>query len=211
MEVYRDIEQGSDEWLALRLGIPTSSEFHKVMAKAGPRGGTSHKEYVMRVNYMRTLAGEIITGEVGESEWAGNRHTERGKENEDSARTLYAMLNGIDPERVAFIRNDTCGCSPDSLIGDDGGLEIKDVLPHRQIENLEAGTLPSQYRWQVIGSLLVSEREWWDFMSHCRGLPPFVYRVVRSKVKDELAELRDGIDRFNDELALMVKRVEAMW
>ena len=203
--------QGSEQWFALHMGIPTASEFFKVMAKVGPRGGTSHKEYVQRMQYMRILAGEIITGEPREHEWAGNRHTERGKANESAARALYAMLNEVEPVEVGFIRNGSCGCSPDSLIDEDGGLEIKDVLPHRQIENLESGVLPSAYKWQVLGSIHVTGRAWWDFMSHCRGLPPFIYRVERENVTDELAELSDGIERFNEELALMVKRVEAMW
>lgn len=222
-EIYSvdECPQGSAEWFEIRKGIPTASEFHKVMAKAGPRGGTSHKEYVQRMKYMRILAGEIITDEPHESEWGGNRHTERGKENEDAARALYAMVNASEPRQVGFIRNGNCGCSPDSLIGDDGGLELKDALPHVQIERLDDGTLPSEHKWQVVGNLLVSERDWWDFMSRCRGLPPFIVRIDRDtelvvgketkRVSVLLTELRAGIDRFNAELELMVKRIEAMW
>lgn len=212
MQVFSDIEQGSLDWFELRKGIPTASEFHKVMAKVGPKGGVSGKEYVSRAQYMRILAGEIITGEPAEAEWAGNRHTERGHEREDEGRSLYAMLNDVDPERVAFVRNGNCGASPDSFIGDVGGMELKDALPHRQIERLQSGTLPSEHRWQVIGSLLVCEdREWWDFTSHCRGLPLFVHRVRREDVKTELAELRDGIDRFVDETDALVSWIGAMW
>lgn len=212
MDVYLadQIEQGSDEWFRVRMGIPTASEFFKVMAKVGPKGGTTHKEYVQRSQYMRTIAAEIITGEPSESEWQGNRHTERGKEREDEARALYALDHDVEPLRVGFIRNGNCGCSPDSLVGDVGGLEIKDILPARQIERLQDGTLPSEHRWQVIGSLLVSEREWWDFMSHSRGLPPFYVRVYRDKVKDELVQLREGIDRFVAETEALVRWIRAM-
>lgn len=212
MEVFSDIEQGSEQWFRLHCGIPTASEFYKVMAKVGPRGGTSHKEYVMRATYMRMLAAEIVTGEPREVEWFGNRHTERGKEREDEARDLYAMKHDVDPVRVGFVRNGNCGCSPDSFIGNAGGLEIKDVLPHRQIERLQAGSLPGEHKWQVIGSLLVCEdREWWDFVSHSRGLPLFEVRVYRDKVKDELAELRSGIDKFCEERDALVKWIEALW
>lgn len=211
MEVYTDIEQGSAEWFDVRKGIPTASEFHKVMAKIGPKGGTTGKEYVQRVQYMRTLAAEIITGEPAESEWLGNRHTERGKEREDEARLMYAMLNDIEPQRVAFVRNGNCGASPDSFVGDAGGIEIKDALPHRHIERLQSGSLPTEHKWQVIGALLVCEREWWDFVSHCRGLPLFVYRVRREDVEAELAELRSGIDRFVDEVDALVSWIGAIW
>lgn len=212
METYfaEDMPQGSPEWFRVRMGIPTASAFFKVMAKAGPRGGTTHKEYVQRAQYMRVIAAEIITGEPGEEEWQGNRHTERGKEREDEARALYALDHDVEPVRVGFIRNGNCGCSPDSLVGESGGLEIKDALPHRQIERLQDGTLPPEHRWQVIGSLLVSERESWDFMSHARGLPPFYVRVHRDKVKAELAELRAGIDRFVAETDVLVRWIKAM-
>jgi hypothetical protein len=211
MEVFTDIDQGSAVWFELHKGIPTASEFFKVMAKAGPRGGTSHKEYVQREQYKRVLAGELVTGECREKEWFGNRHTERGHHREDEARALYAMTNDVEPTRVAFVRNGNCGCSPDSFVGDVGGLEIKDVLAHRQIERLQGGTLPTEHKWQVIGELLVCEdREWWDFMSHCRGLPPFIVRTERSKVKAELAELRAGIDKFCEERDFLVKWIGAM-
>lgn len=211
MQVYRDIDQGSLEWFELHKGLPTASEFFKVMAKTGPRGGTTHKEYVMRDQYMRMLAGEIVTGELREPEWFGNRHTERGKEREDEARALYAMRHDVEPERIAFVRNGNCGCSPDSFVGV-GGLEIKDVLAHRQIERLKAGTLPSEHRWQVIGSLLVCEdREYWDFVSHCRGLPLFEFRVWRKDVTAEIEELREGIDKFCAERDRLIEWIGAMW
>lgn len=213
MEVLsaEDCPQGSLAWFEAHKGLPTASEFYKVMAKVGPRGGTTHKEYVQRAQYMRMLAGELVTGELRESEWFGNRHTERGKEREDEARKLYAMRYDCDPVRIGFVRNGNCGASPDSF-ANTGGVEIKDVLAHRQIERLQDGTLPTEHKWQVIGSLLVcDDREWWDFVSHCRGLPLFVYRVYREKVKAELAELREGIDKFCDERDKLVTWIGAMW
>jgi hypothetical protein len=209
VEVF-SCEQRSDEWFRLHMGIPTGSEFHKVMAKKGPRGGESGKEYVMRAKYMRILAGEIITGEPRENEWGGNRHTERGKEREDEARCLYALDHDVEPVQVGFVRNGNCGCSPDSFVGT-GGLELKDVIAEKQIERLKDGTLPSEHKWQVIGGLLVCEQlEFFDFMSHCRGLPPFYVRTWRDKVTAELAELRAGIDRFCEERDFLVKWVKAM-
>lgn len=212
MKVYSSEEcpQRSDEWFRLHMGLPTASEFYKCMAKAGPRGGTSHKEYVMRENYKRMLAGELLTGEPRESEWFGNRHTERGKEREDEARALYGLDHDCEPVTVGFVVNGNCGASPDSLIGANT-LEIKDVLPHRQIERLQDGTLPSEHKWQVIGCLLVKEdAEYADFMSHSRGLPPLYVRTYRDKVKAELAELREGIDKFCAERDFLVKWVRAM-
>ena len=175
MEIFNDIEQGTPEWRQLRAGIPTASQFSDVIAKKGPRGGIPKG----RQTYMRKLAGEIITGEPMES--YSNFDMERGKEREAEARSLHALLTGTQPEQVGFVRNGNCGCSPDSFIGENGLLEIKDAAPHIQIERLLAGTLPSVHKAQCQGQLMVSQREWLDFMSHCRGMPPLIIRVTRDE------------------------------
>jgi hypothetical protein len=128
-----ECEQGTEEWCAARLGIPTASKFATVMAK-GKEGGASKT----RSEYMRKLAGELLTGE--QMDCFTNHHTERGKVMEDEARTLYAFMRDCEPQTIGFIRNGQKGCSPDSLIGKDGGLEIKTALPHIQVERLLAGT-----------------------------------------------------------------------
>lgn len=205
-EIFTDLEQGSEEWRRVRAGLPTASCFHFVIAKKGPRGGTSHKEYVGRTTYMRKLAGEILTGQPMDS--YTNAHMERGKENEDEARDYYAFLRDVEPVRVGFIRNGNCGASPDSLIGDDGGLEIKDCEPHIQIARLEAGTLPPEHRAQVQGNMMVSGRSWWDFMSHSRGLPQLIVRVERDE--EYITQLREAVDAFVDELHRLVERIKGM-
>ncbi len=204
-------EQRSAEWFALHHGIPTGSEMHKVMAKVGPRGGTTGKEYVQRANYLRMLAGEIVTGEPREVEWFGNRHTDRGKEREDEACALYALDHDCAPELIGFVRNGNFGVSPDRLVGPNP-VEIKDVLAHRQIERLQGGNvLPSEHKWQVLAELLACEEaEYADFMSHSRGLPPFYVRVYRDEVKAELAELRAGINGFCAERDRLVEWIRAM-
>lgn len=207
MEIFSDIEQGTPEWLAIRAGIPTSSEFAKVSAGKGPRGGTSHREYVGRTKYMRRLAGELITGEP-EATYQ-NAHMLRGQEREDEARCLYALMKDVEPVQVGFVKNANCGASPDSLIGDDGMLEIKDALQSVQIERLQAGSLPPEHKAQVYGQLMVCEREYVDFMSHCRGLPPLIIRVHRDE--KYIAELRQAVDRFVEELEGLVQWIRTMW
>lgn len=191
-----DCIQGTPEWHAARLGIPTASEFATVMAKG---------EGKTRAKYMRRLAAEIITGTLAET--YTNAHMERGHAQEDEARCLYAMHYDIDPQQVGFVRNGPKGCSPDSLIGADGGLEIKCCLPDIQIERIERNDIPPEYRAQVQGSIWVCEREWWDFMSYSPGLPPVVRRVRRDN--GYIANLAGEIDRFNDDLAALVERVRS--
>jgi hypothetical protein len=189
-----DIEQGGEEWFAARLGIPTASKFATVMAKG---------EGKTRSEYLRKLAGEILTGEPMDS--YSNGHMERGKAMEDEARELYTFVHDADILRVGFIRSGAKGASPDSLVGTDGGLEVKTALPHIQIERLIKGTLPPEHRAQVQGNMWVAEREWWDFVSFWPKLPLFKIRVHRDE--QYINEMADEVDRFNEELELLVERI----
>lgn len=191
-------EQGSEEWFRARMGIPTASEFHTVMALG--RGGGESKT---RRTYMFKLAGELLTGEPMDS--FGNAHTERGKEMEPDARNLYAFMTDAEPQLVGFIRNGQKGCSPDSLVGDIGMVEIKTKLPHLQVDCLLNDRVPPEHKAQCQGALWVAEREWIDFVSYWPGLPLFVIREHRDE--EYIAKLSDAVDAFNDELAAVVEQV----
>lgn len=191
-------EQGSDEWLRARMGIPTASCFATVMAKGQGK---------VRGKYMRQLAGEIITGEPMES--YSNHHMERGKAMEAEARDLYAFMRDCEPELVGFIVNGPKGCSPDSLIGDNGMVEIKTKLPDLLIECFERGqACPPEHMAQCQGNLWVAEREWIDFVAYWPKMPLFVVRVNRDE--EYIANLAGEVDRFNDELAMLVDRIRKL-
>lgn len=193
MQVF-NCEQGSPEWFACRAGIPTASKFSTVMAKG---------EGKTRAEYMRKLAGELLTGEPAEQ--FSNTHTDRGNAMEDEARQTYAFICDAEIERVGFIRNGNRGASPDSLVGTAGGLEIKTALPHIQIDRLERDRLPPEHKAQVHGNIWLAEREWWDFVSYWPRLPILTVRVYRDE--EYIKTLADEIDRFNDELAALVERI----
>ena len=196
-----DCEQGSPEWFSARAGIPTASEFHTVMAK-GKSGGES----LTRKTYLLKLAGEIITGEPMES--FTNAHMERGKAMEDEARDLYSFMTDSDPLRVGFVTNGKAGASPDSLIGERGGLEIKTKLPHLLIDLLLKGEMPPEHKAQVQGCMWIAEREWWDFAAYWPKLPLFTKRIIRDDTY--IRTIADAVDQFNDELDATVARLRAM-
>lgn len=188
-----DCEQGTPEWFQARLGIPTASEFDKVLAKG--RGGGESKG---RRTYMLKLIGERMTEEPGES--YTNAHMDRGKIMEDEARDAYVFMKDIEVSRVGFIRNGDVGCSPDSLIDTNGLLEIKTKLPHLHLDVILSNEMPSEHVAQVQGQMWVSEREWCDFVSYWPKLPLFVKRIYRddgyikileSAVTDFLEELHE--------------------
>lgn len=199
VEIF-DCEQGSSEWFECRLGIPTASEFDTVQASG--RGGGESKT---RRTYLYKLAGEILTGEQMYN--YSNDHMERGKEMEAEARDMYVFLSDLETTRVGFIRNGRKGCSPDSLIGNDGMLEIKTKLAHLQCEVLDYDELPATHKAQCQGQLLVAEREWVDFVSYWPKLPLFAKRVFRDEIY--IKKLAAEVDRFNNELGDLVAKLRA--
>lgn len=195
-------EQGSDAWFRARMGIPTASEFSTVMA-SGKSGGESKT----RKTYMLKLAGEIITGEPMES--FSNAHMERGKVMEDEARDFYSFMTDAEPECVGFIRNGQKGCSPDSLIGDKGMLEIKTKAPHLAIETIlkDKEFLP-EHKAQCQGALWVAEREWIDLAVYWPKVPIFIKRAYRDE--EYITKLSAAVDLFNEELQEIVEKVKSL-
>jgi len=193
-----DCEQGSPEWFQARLGLPTASEFATVMAK-GRDGGAS----LTRKTYMLKLAGEILTGEPMEN--YTNAHMERGKVMEDEARDFYALTADVEPQRVGFIVNGPKGCSPDSLIGANGMLEIKTALPHILAALILKDEFPPEHKAQCQGALWVAEREWIDLPIYWPKMPRFVKRAYRDE--GYIATLANAVAVFNDELQETVERL----
>jgi hypothetical protein len=171
MIIIRDIEQGTPEWHDLRLGVLSSSRFKDLITTKGAPS-TSRKKY------KNDLINEILTGERVES--YKSKDMIRGNEREPESRAAYEFAHSVEVELVAFCFYDetkTFGCSPDGLIGEDGGFETKDALPHIQIERIENDWKGTEHFQQVQGSLYVTGRKWWDLQSYCRGLPIVTVRI----------------------------------
>lgn len=197
-----DCDQNTPEWMAARCGVITASNFACLLMK-GKGGGPSET----RRKYLYDLAGERLTGQTAEG-WGGNKHTERGHAMEPDARNLYAFQTDNDPKQIGFMKRGNVGASPDSLVADDGLLEIKTKLPRLQLEVLEAGEVPTEHLAQLQGQLLVSGREWVDFVSYWPGLPIFIKRVHRDA--EYLARLNEAIEAFDSELSALVNRFSTM-
>ena len=167
-------EQGSPEWLAARLGIPSASMFAKLVTTKGIWSASADA-------YINQLVAERLTGE--REEVFQSHHMLRGTELEPDARDLYSLMSDAEVTEVGFCLHDTlsAGCSPDGLIGDDGGLEIKCPAPSTHVEYLRGGVLPSKYKQQVMGCLWITGREWWDFVSYHPTMKPLIVRVERDE------------------------------
>lgn len=185
-------EQNSPEWYAARLGIPTASDFDKIITPQGKEGGQA-EEYV---NY---LLAELLAGAPVES-YEGNRWMKRGNELEPDAVDYYEFETNNETQRVGFITDDahTMGASPDRMVGGEGLVEIKCLAPGTQVKHLLIGTPPIVYKPQLQGQLLITGRKWVDLVLYHPTLPKEIYRIERDE--RYIAELERLILRFLREL-----------
>jgi len=169
-----ECEQGSEEWLKARLGVPSASNFSKLITMKGTLS-TQAKAYV------DALVAEAITGESTYVKVTDAM--QRGTELEPYARERYFYETGNSVEEVGFCLHDDyqAGASPDGLIGEDGGLEIKCPLGGTMVSYLRVGRLPSKYWQQVQGCLHITGRKWWDFMAYHPDMKPLIVRVERDE------------------------------
>ena len=157
MQIIKDIEQGSQEWLQLRLGVATASNFDKIITSAGVESKTL-KEYAFE------LASDSLLTEPEAS--FQSEAMIRGNQLEEEARSYYSFVTDNKVEEVTFIKKGNIGYSPDGLISDNGLVEIKCPLKKNHLKYLIDNKLPTKYKAQVQGGLYISEREYCDFISY---------------------------------------------
>lgn len=175
--IHLDYPQGGHDWIHARLGIPTASQFDRLIT---PKTG---KPSAAADGYLDELLAEWLIGEPLDDEltvWM-----ERGRDLEDSAIRFYEGLHDTDTTECGFCLTDDrrIGASPDRFIGTDGLLEMKtpSAAVHvgyiRQLRHPK----PNKYYAQIQGQLWVCEREWVDFMSYNSVIQPVVVRYVRDE------------------------------
>lgn len=198
-----DVAQGSPEWLEVRRGVPSASNFGSIVTATGKPSSTADA-------YAAELIDEIVRPmderdrEEQESQFRGNRHTERGHRFEPKARDWFRLVTGYDVREVGFALNDarTLGCSPDSLIfsGNDPveGVEIKAPEGKKHALWMLQDKLPDEHKQQVHGSMVVTGLRAWHFVSYCPGYKTFRVRVEWDDYTDKVA---GALDDFVHRLA----------
>ena len=198
-----DCEQGSSEWLAARLGIPTSSEFHRIITAAKGDLSKSARRYAYQL-VAETLLGEPLESSIGNLDWVV-----RGKLLEPQAVQQYEFTTDVETRPVGFITtgDGRIGCSPDRLIvGQAGGVEIKCTAPATHVGFLLDGP-GEDYRQQVQGQLLVAEVEFVDLYAFHPVLPPVLIRTHRDE--PYIAKMRAALDEFCDMKDVMLEQARA--
>lgn len=204
--IIHDIEQGTDEWLRLRAGMPTASNFKKLITSKGEPSKTLP-------TYANLLAAELFA-EKPLNDFEGNQWTDRGSELESDARTRYEFQFDADVEQVGFITDDHKfnGCSPDGLVGDDGLIEIKCLKTENHVNAIlyykKYGRTPPDYIQQTQGQMLICERDWCDLVFYHPNLPMLTIRQEPdSKIMSALTMYIDEVLSQRDNVLNILKEL----
>ena len=209
MNIIETCEQGSIEWLSLRLGKITASRVKDVLTKGR---GTSQSKTAE--SYMMELIAEILTG--NSKPFFENDAMRWGTETEPQARAMYAVNNDfIDVKEVAFVEhNEQVGISPDGLIGEDGLLEIKCPNTTTQLKRALSDDYSADYKAQIQMQLWVTEREWCDFLSFDPRLDCEAGYLQQRVFRDEeyIEEMKTKVyafvDKMNELINILTKESE---
>lgn len=195
-----DVEQGTPEWLAVRAGKPTASNFVKILTKS-LKPSTQDKPYLAR------LVAECVLGHPLDE--ASSGMMERGTEMEDEAREWYEISHNCDVEQVGFAMLDDydIGASVDGLVGLDGTLEIKCRGAAKHVAALLGHTETADIL-QTQGGLWVTDRKWCDVVSFCPEFPKHCVRQWRDE--QAVKPISVAVIDFDSRLRAAVKKIEAL-
>lgn len=170
-----ECEQYDDAWWAARRGVPTCSEFHRLLTAKTRKLASGADGYIREL-----IADRMEQRPNFFKENAQTRDMAEGTAREPEARRYYEMERNVDVLQVGFVLDDETrfGGSPDGLVGEEGGLELKCPKLATHIGYLLDGGLPEDYKAQVHGHLIITKRKWWDFMSYAPPADPLIVRVL---------------------------------
>lgn len=194
-----DAKQGTPEWLHARAGIPTASEFKQILTPLFKiRTGDMPNSFLNRKVAEAWLGHPL---EEHQSFAQKSRAMEQGQILEGEAIPWYEFAREMKIQRVGLCLTDDgrVGCSPDGLIAEDEGIEIKCPEADTHVGYLREGVLPDEYAAQVHGSMYVTGRPRWRFLSYRRSFPPFELLVerdeaIQSRIGEALAKFLSDLD-----------------
>lgn len=196
-------DQGSTEWALARAGVVTASEADSLITpKFAVRKGDGLQTYLHQ-----KLAGRVM-GYEGDG--GGTFAMNQGKVMEELALPWFEFQFGVSIRRVGLCLSDDgkTGCSPDGLIGENSGIEVKCPTPPVHLRYLLANRVPDDYLAQVHFSMYVTGRTQWVFVSYSPHLPPLVVNVVRSP--EAITAIETALKEFVPALDAAEVRVRGM-
>ncbi|MEM9599442.1 MAG: lambda exonuclease family protein [Pseudomonadota bacterium] len=203
-----EVQQGSPDWHNARRGLITATRAADLMKRN--KNGSKPASYAQTV---AKIAMERI--EAAPRALITSRTMERGHDLEDDAAIAYQMETGRDVEVVGLCLHDRYpqfACSPDRLVGTDGGLEIKcPDAPDKMVSYLLEGAHLPEYEGQVRHCLYVTGRKWWDIAAY-DPRPPAGWNLVIERMgsPDDWSEYEAELLSVDAEIDATVERLRAV-
>jgi hypothetical protein len=204
MIIHHDIAQASLEWMLLRAGKITASEADALVSPTGKiKDGDAVQTYLTQKLVEKWVGGPLPALQ-------GTFDMTQGQLLEERARPAFTIHTGIEVTTAAFIESDDgrCGCSPDAMVGESAGVEIKCPTMPIHVGYLLAGKLPKQYAVQVQFSLFVTGFHTWHFFSYNRQFPPL--HLVITRDENFQKAIACALEDFLKLLDASMLRLEAM-
>jgi len=194
------VEQGSDDWMSLRLGVITASEASRVISK--PKSGKTWSD--MKLTYFYTLLGEICTGSSPE---VNAKSLAWGKQNEEAARTLFEFTTGVDVTEAPILYKDESlrtACSPDGICSNGLGLELKCPFTTGVFMKFRLGgfdAIKSDYMAQVQYSMWVANKDAWYFANYDpRMRREGIHHVIVERDPEFMGKFDDMVPEFIEKM-----------
>lgn len=187
-------QQGTTDWFLMKLGVLSASNIYKIMGKPGNE---------TRKTYLYELVSQVCTGDVEE---INSKYLDWGKQNEPGARSKYEFITGQEITDIPFVFKDEFfreGCSPDGLVMNNTGLEIKcPYNPVHYIRFLVEDKMKPEYEWQVQFQIRTLESESWDFVQYHPSMQLNPIKILTIPRNEEMQK------RLDDEVPLFIEDMD---
>lgn len=198
MKIHRELQQKSWDWFKARAGKVTGSELGELITD---KGAIRSWASAMPNSYLHLKLAEKWRGEPLQS-FQGNQQTDQGVMSEDRARKHFASFLEADIATVGGLESDDgkLWCSPDGIIGETIGLEIKCPNADTHVGWLLAGEqVPEKHMLQVQFGLFLTGWKEWQFLSWCQDMPQLAVTVepdgeTFETIRESLGEFQTRFD-----------------
>jgi len=187
---YSDAPQRSDEWIQVRVGRVGASQLGRWLSVSKPNKDGECRPLKARLDLEKEIAFEKAFNVPFSMYQTGAMQA--GIDNEPVVRQAYEAQTGNTVETAGCFYDEYSVASPDGLIGEDGGLEIKWLQDTNFMEVLSTHKpLPDHYL-QIQGNLRLTGRKWWDYAVGNGNTGRFlVIRVERDE--DTIASITQSV------------------
>jgi hypothetical protein len=210
--IIEGLVQQTPEWLQHRVGCATASRVKDIVKRLQrASNGREKGDYAQsHYDYVDDVVIERLTGRATERGIGSLHAVEWGIENEPLARTEYEIRQNVTAMPIGLAMHpeiEWFAASPDSLVGDDGLIEIKCLASHNHLEIITSGQIPEEHLPQMLAEMSCAERKWADFVAFDPRFPPHLQLFVKRLHRDDklIAAMEAEVESFLGEVDAKLK------